>query len=127
MTEFLNGKSKTITGAALILGAASLLSRFLGIIRDRILAGQFGAGEVLDVYYAAFRVPDFVYNLLVLGALSAGVIPVLAQLFCPSEGRDEKVCKKEAWGFVNNILNITLVSLLLISVLGFVLAPYLMP
>jgi putative peptidoglycan lipid II flippase len=67
--KLLNGESKTITSAAIIVAVASLASRFLGIIRDRILAGQFGAGDVLDTYYAAFRIPDLVFNLLVLGAL----------------------------------------------------------
>jgi len=74
--KFFNSKSKTIVSAAVILGAASLISRFLGLIRDRMLAGTFGAGDELDIYYAAFRIPDLVYSLLVLGAISAGFIPV---------------------------------------------------
>jgi putative peptidoglycan lipid II flippase len=51
------------------------------MVRDRILASEFGASNILDAYYAAFRVPDLVYNLLVLGALSAGLIPVFFCLF----------------------------------------------
>ncbi len=74
--KFFNSKSKTIVSAAVILGAASLISRLLGLIRDRMLAGTFGAGDELDIYYAAFRIPDLVYSLLVLGAISAGFIPV---------------------------------------------------
>ncbi|MBI3626999.1 hypothetical protein HY224_03060, partial [Candidatus Uhrbacteria bacterium] len=66
----------SITSAALILGAASLASKILGLLRDRILAGQFGAGDILDAYYIAFRVPDFIYNLIFLGAISAGFIPI---------------------------------------------------
>lgn len=71
-----NSQSETITSAAVILGAASLVSRLLGVFRDRILAGKFGAGDELDIYFAAFKVPDLVYNLLVVGALTAGFIPV---------------------------------------------------
>lgn len=67
---------KSITGAATVIAAASFFSRLLGVFRDRILASQFGAGADLDVYYAAFRVPDMIYNLLIVGALSAGFIPV---------------------------------------------------
>lgn len=63
----------------MIIGAAAFASRLLGVLRDRILAGEFGAGAMLDQYYAAFRVPDLVYNLLVLGALSAGFIPVFVR------------------------------------------------
>lgn len=74
--KLFNSQSKTITSAAIILATASLTSRFLGLLRDRILAGKFGAGDELDVYFAAFRVPDLIYNLLVVGALTAGFIPV---------------------------------------------------
>src|SRR4030042_2607690 len=71
-----NSQSKTITSAAVVLGAASLVSRILGGLRDRILAGKFGAGDELDIYFAAFRIPDLIYSLLVVGALTAGFIPV---------------------------------------------------
>ncbi len=74
--KLFNSQSKTITSAAIILAAASLTSQFLGLMRDRILAGRFGAGDELDIYFASFRVPDLIYNLLVVGALTAGFIPV---------------------------------------------------
>ena len=76
--KLFNSQSKTITSAAILLGAASLISRILGLLRDRILAGKFGAGDELDIYFAAFRIPDLIYNLLVVGALTAGFIPVFA-------------------------------------------------
>lgn len=117
--RLLNGQSKTITSAAIIIGAASLVSRFLGIIRDRILAGQFGAGDVLDTYYAAFRVPDLVFNLLVLGALSAGFIPIFTQ-YIKSEH------KGQAWQLANKILNILLVSLFVVCGILFIFTPQLM-
>ena len=41
--------------------ASSFISRFLGLIRDRLFAEQFGAGQQLDAYYAAFRIPDFIF------------------------------------------------------------------
>ncbi len=118
--KILNGQSQTITSAAIILAVASLASRFLGLIRDRLLAGHFGAGDTLDIYYAAFRIPDLVYNLLILGALSAGFIPVFCSLW-ERGGRDEK-----AWQFVNSILNILLVGLIILGGLFFIFAPYLM-
>ena len=74
------GQINNITLAAALVAIFSLLSRFLGMIRDRILAGQFGAGASLDIYYAAFRVPDLIFNLVVLGALSAGFIPIFTNL-----------------------------------------------
>ena len=74
-----NNESKTITSAALLLGGASLASKILGVIRDHVLAGTFGAGDTLDAYYAAFRLPDTIYGLLVVGALSAGFLPIFTE------------------------------------------------
>ena len=47
--------------AALILAVSSIISAAFGLLRDRLLAGNFGAGESLDIYYAAFKIPDFIY------------------------------------------------------------------
>ena len=74
----LNHQAKTITSAAVIIGATTFISKILGVMRDRVLAGEFGAGRTLDIYYASFRIPDLVFNLLVLGTLSAGFIPVFS-------------------------------------------------
>ena len=52
----------TIVGAAVLLGATALASRGLGLVRDRLLAGAFGAGSELDIYYAAFRIPDLIFT-----------------------------------------------------------------
>lgn len=117
--SLINGESKTITSAAIIVGAASLASRFLGIVRDRILAGEFGAGDILDTYYAAFRVPDLIFNLLVLGALSAGFIPIFTE-YINSQN------KEKAWQLANQILNILIISLFFICGLLFIFTPQLM-
>ncbi len=114
--SFLNKQSKTIAAAAVILGAASLVSRLLGLFRDRILAGRFGAGDELDIYYAAFRIPDLVYSLLVLGAISAGFIPVFINYLQKD--------KKQAWHLTNSVLNLMALSLLVICALLIILAPW---
>ena len=116
--KILNSKSKTITSAAVILGVASLISRFLGLIRDRLLAGKFGAGSELDVYYAAFRIPDLVYSLLVLGAVSAGFIPVFADYI--KKNRDGK----EAWYLTNSVLNILVLMLMAACFILIIWAPF---
>ncbi len=115
-----NAQSKTITSAAIIIGGLSLVSRFLGIIRDRILATQFGAGDILDAYYAAFRLPDLVYNLIILGAVSAGLIPIFTMLLTKNQ-------KEEAWKLINSILNILSVGLIVICAGLFFSAPWLIP
>lgn len=65
--------------AALILGAAGFLSRLLGLFRDRLLAAHYGAGGVLDAYYAAFQIPDTIFTIFLLGAASAAVLPTFIQ------------------------------------------------
>jgi putative peptidoglycan lipid II flippase len=123
--NLLNGESKTITGAALLLGAASLASRFLGVVRDRVLAGQFGAGDTLDVYYAAFRIPDFIFNLLILGALSAGFIPVFTAALAAAKEKGEKV--DLAWDIVSGLINIMGVLLIFLCGLFIALSPFIVP
>lgn len=115
-----NAQSQSITSAAIVIGGLSLVSRFLGIFRDRVLAGQFGAGDVLDAYYAAFRLPDLVYNLLILGAVSAGLIPVFTSLLA-------KRHEKDAWKLINSILNLLSVLLLIVCIVLFFSAPWLVP
>lgn len=105
----------TITGGAIIIAAFSLLSRILGLIRDRLLFSVFGAGDTLDIYYAAFRLPDLVFNTLILGALSAAFIPVFLEYW----HRD----RAEAWRIANTVLNTTLGLLFIFGLLSFYFAP----
>lgn len=121
-----NGQINSITIAALLIALSSLLSRLLGILRDRILAGQFGAGETLDIYYTAFRIPDLMFNLIVLGALSAGFVPIFTGLIKDYDCKEKKLwpfCpNKEAWNLASNVINIMGVFLLALSLLGIVFA-----
>ena len=119
INRFFNHSSHSVTGAALIISAATLINKFVGLARDRTLAHFFGAGATLDAYYAAFKIPDLIYNLLVVGALTAGFIPVFTKLYY--RGDD----KTPAWQLANNVLNIFGVALLFFSVLGMIFAPQL--
>jgi len=118
-------KINSIAVAAVLVAASSLVSRLLGVFRDRILASQFGAGQQLDIYFAAFRVPDLLFNLVVLGALSAGFIPIFSGLvknFTDPKKADENT---PAWQLANNVLNLLSLFLLVFSVLGVIFAPLL--
>lgn len=106
--RILSRQSHTITGAAIIIGAASFVSRIIGMLRDRMLAHHFGAGDIMDAYYAAFKIPDLVYNLLIVGALSAGFIPIFVELLTKD--------KKEAWRVTNAVIN--LLGILLVIICG---------
>lgn len=123
--KIFGGKINSIAVAAVLVAASSLISRLLGVVRDRILAGQFGAGQQLDIYYAAFRVPDLLFNLIVLGALSAGFIPIFSGLvknFADPKKDDEN---EDAWKLANNVINLLSLFLLVFSVLGVIFAPLL--
>ncbi|MDO9509798.1 MAG: murein biosynthesis integral membrane protein MurJ [Candidatus Magasanikbacteria bacterium] len=118
----LNTEFKTIAGSAMVISFATLLSRIVGLLRDRVLAHYFGAGPIIDAYFAAFKIPDLIYNLLVVGALSAGFIPVFSKLFHQDEND-----KKAAWDLTNNVINIMSVLMLVLGILGIIFTPWLSP
>ena len=113
-----SSQSKSITGAALVLAVASFISRIIGIVRDRIFAHQFGAGDILDTYFAAFRIPDLVYNLIIVGALSAGFIPIFMKLLVKDQ--------EEAWRVTSAIFNILALALVIVCSILFFFTPQLM-
>lgn len=108
--------SASVGSAALLIAFAGIASRFLGLVRDRVLASHFGAGDVLDAYYTAFRLPDLIYGFLVLGALSAAFVPVFTELMSHEK-------KEEAWKLTSGVLHTTLLSLTCFSILGIIFAP----
>ena len=104
--------------AAYLLAAFALLSQLLGLVRDRLLAGSFGASHTLDIYYAAFRVPDLLFatvaSLLSLYAL----LPVLSKLEQEERG---------SAGFLSRVLLLFFAVMAVCAAVLFVLAPYLAP
>lgn len=108
----------TVLGGAIIIASFSIVSRLLGLIRDRLLAATFGAGDELDCYYAAFRLPDLIFNTFVLGAISAALIPVFLQYWNKN--------KEEAWQIANSVFNILLTFLVIIGGIFVIFAPQLM-
>ncbi|HWQ60169.1 MAG TPA: murein biosynthesis integral membrane protein MurJ [Candidatus Fimivivens sp.] len=116
LRKLVEAQSETVGGAAFIIAAAGIASRLLGFVRDRLLAGHFGAGDTLDAYYAAFRIPDTLYNLLVMGALSAAFVPIFTELI-------SKEKKEEALSLAAGVLEWILVSLGALSFLAIIAAP----
>ncbi len=98
--RFFKKASYSITSAAFIVASFSLISRFFGFIRDRILAGEFGASDSLDIYFAAFRAPDLLFQLVVVGGISASFIPIFNRLVVKKKGAE--------WAFVNRALHLIL-------------------
>ena len=116
--KILHRQFKTIFGAGIVLAFFNLFSKIIGLLRDRILAGSFGAGDMLDIYYTAFRIPDFIFNLIVIGAVSAAFIPVFIEKY-------EKN-KDSAWNLVSNFLNFSLVVIVVLSFILLIFTPQLM-
>jgi len=112
---FLNSKQNTVAGAAIILTVTVLASRLLGLVRDRLLAGAFGATTSLDVYFAAFRIPDLVYSIIFAG----GVIVSLLPLFSDLQNKE----KEKSWDMINNILNIFIVFFFVFTAVFFIFTP----
>lgn len=115
--RFFNSQTKTITFAAFLLGVSAFISGLLGLFRDRLLAGYFGAGTELDIYFAAFRIPDFIYGILIMGGISAVFLPVFTEYFQKD--------KEEAWKFTGNLINVFLVLLVFLCGILALFTPWL--
>jgi len=104
----------------MVVSLAFLASRVLGYVRVVIITNQFGAGPQLDAYFAAFRIPDAIFQLVAAGALSSAMIPVLAGLFSRNE-------EDRAWRVVSTVLNVMLLVLFTLSVVVAIFAPQIVP
>ena len=116
LNTFLNHQAKTVNRAALILATSALISRLLGIARDWLLAKTFGAGAELDIYFVAFKIPDLVYNILILGGVLVAFLPLFSEYFSKNQ--------KKAWDFTSNCLNVFLSLLILVSFFLFLFTPF---
>lgn len=109
-----------VAKAASIVMVAILVSRILGFLRERAVAEVFGRTATTDVFFAAFALPDLMYQLLVGGALSSAFIPVFTQYLAKDE-------EQEAWHVASIFLNATFLILLLVMILGVIFTPSLAP
>jgi putative peptidoglycan lipid II flippase len=107
----------SIKFAAILLAASTLISALLGIFRDRLLNSlyldTYPAG--IDAYTAAFTIPDFMFFILVSGALAVTFIPVFNQRLATGN-------KKSAWELSSSILNIMALVTLVTSILIMIFA-----
>lgn len=113
--SLLNARQNTILSGAFILMVAVFTSRFLGLIRDRLLVHNFSTSEAA-IFFAAFKLPDLLFQLLILGTLSVAFIPVFTE-YLNKEGEEE------AFDFASNILNLSLVVFGLVCIVTFFLTP----
>ncbi|HVZ11029.1 MAG TPA: murein biosynthesis integral membrane protein MurJ [Candidatus Paceibacterota bacterium] len=107
-----------ILKVSVILGGFSFAADVVALFRDRILASNFGATRMLDIYYSAFKIPDLVFNLLVLGAVSSAFIPVFV-----AKRRENEA---DAWGIARNFTTAVFILVVLAAGIMFILAGPLM-
>ncbi len=118
----LNMLHREISGlheAAYLLGVAAIASQLLALLRDRIFAYTFGASRTLDIYYAAFRIPDLIF----VSIASVVSISILLPFFI------EKFKEGEATGkrFVDASFSIFFAAIVVISFLAYICIPFLTP
>ena len=107
----------TVKFAAIVLASSTLLSSLLGFLRDRLLNSYYldSYPTGIDAYTVAFTIPDFMFFILVSGALSVTFIPVFNQ-------RMAKNNKKSAWELSTSVLNLLALVTLITSVLIIIFA-----
>src|SRR6185436_9147182 len=96
-------QNNNIGKATATIAVFSLVAKILGLVRDAVFSHQFGAGGLIDAYFAAFRIPDFIYNLLILGTFSVAFIPVFSEYLMKDKDKANKLA--------SSIINTTLLMM----------------
>lgn len=109
-------RKRSLATSAGIVAGAFVISRILGLVREVVLARQFGTSEALSAYVSAFRIPDLLFLVVMAGAFGSAFIPVFSGLL--GDGEDEA-----AWKLASVILNISGVTVVLLAAATWIAAP----
>lgn len=112
--SLLYSRQTSILSGAAVIAVTLMLSKVLGLIRDRLLAHVFSPDKI-DIFWAAFRLPDLIFQLVILGALSVAFIPVLTE-HMENKGADD------AFEMARAVLNSFLAIFILAAVVIYFLA-----
>jgi putative peptidoglycan lipid II flippase len=116
--DFPKPKLEEKTGrSALLVGTGILISRIVGVIRQRVFAHYLGTSDAAGAFSAAFRIPNFLQNVFGEGALSASFIPVYAKLLANED-------EKEASRVANAVLTLLIMVTSVIVLIGVLTTPY---
>lgn len=115
--KLLSGEWSGLHEAAYLLGFFALLSQVLALVRDRLLAHTFGASHALDLYYAAFRVPDLIFVSLGSIVSLSVLIPFLLEKINKSES--------EARDFLSHLFSFFFLAISFVCLIAFFLMPFL--
>lgn len=111
------GERESTGRHAFMVGAGILISRIIGVVRQRVFAYYFGNSLAADAFTAAFRIPNFLQNVFGEGALSASFIPVYANLLARKD-------KKEAGRVASAVLTLLALVTSIIVLIGVLTTPY---
>lgn len=101
-----------------VVGAATMLSRVLGLVREQVMAALFGAGLATDAFNVAFRIPNLLRDLFAEGAMSSAFVPTFTEYH-------EKRGEAEAWALGRQLMVTLSAVLLVVCVVGYGLTPWL--
>jgi putative peptidoglycan lipid II flippase len=107
--------SPRLARSAGVIGIATMTSRVLGLVREQVLAFYFGAGDAMDAFNVAYRVPNLVRDLFAEGAMSAAFVPTFAK-------RLTSGTRESAWHLANSVINALLIVTGVIVIAGIVFA-----
>jgi len=107
-SNLLTRQQKNIFSAAVVIMLMIAASRVLGLVRNRVLAHFFTA-EDLSAYFAAFRLPETIFEILIFGTLASAFIPTFTSYLSKNK-------EKEAWYVANLAINITLAFFLFLAI-----------
>jgi putative peptidoglycan lipid II flippase len=112
--------ASSLARAGMIVSGAFLVSRVLGWLRLVVIVNAVRDPRELDAFFAAFRIPDLLFQLVAAGAVSSALIPVVASIIA-SDGHER------AWRVVSTVTNLMLGLLLILALLVLVFADQLVP
>lgn len=119
--KLLNRDVTTMNQAALVLAVFSLLSQVFGLLRDRLLASMVGPSAHLDVYYAAFRIPDFIYISVASLFSVTVIIPFITSYLAEKDGVKSRNMKV----FSDTIFTVYCMGMIIVCSIAFIVMPYL--
>jgi putative peptidoglycan lipid II flippase len=111
-------QTSTIARAAGTMSVAVLASRILGLVREQVFAGLFGAGYAIDAFVVAFRIPNLLRDLFAEGALSTAFVTVFTQY-------ETKKGMERTWRLANNVIACLCLLVGAICLAGIIASPYL--
>ena len=106
----------SLARAGLVVSGAYLVARLLGYVRVVVIATTFGAGADLAAFFAAFRIPDLIFQLVAAGAVASAVVPIVGGLLATGESA-------RAWRVVSTLTTLMLGGLLALALVAFIWAP----